>query len=391
MKIGIMTYWSSDDNYGQQLQCFALQRYLREKGHDAFLIRYVRPQRRNTLLQKIQRNLSFEKIQKRISGEHKREMIENRKSSELILQNTVLNRQRKFENFRSDNIVSTDIVYNSLDELQKNPPQADLYICGSDQVWNNPLDEKETEAYFLQFGKKDTLRASYAASIGRELKKSELKQFSTLLSYFDAISVRETDVEELCHRLGFKEAQTVVDPTILLPIESFRPIYSHLSAPKESYILLYVLNIYDKKELYWNSLENWFTKKHLGVKIIYSSGYIPAHNLLENAPNILASIPEWLSYIEHASCVITTSFHGVVFCVKMHKPFLAVLLKNRYKGGNTRIVSFLENIGLSSRVFNAEKDINTQMTAPIDWDEVEARIATLRASSIHFIENITKQ
>ena len=35
-----MTYWWSKDNYGQLLQCFALQTHLRNLGHDAFLIRY---------------------------------------------------------------------------------------------------------------------------------------------------------------------------------------------------------------------------------------------------------------------------------------------------------------------------------------------------------------
>ena len=41
MKIGIVTFWQSDDNYGQLLQCWALQQYLRNLGHDPFLIRYV--------------------------------------------------------------------------------------------------------------------------------------------------------------------------------------------------------------------------------------------------------------------------------------------------------------------------------------------------------------
>ncbi len=40
MKIGIMTFWWSEDNYGQLLQCYALQKYLRDQGHDPFLIRY---------------------------------------------------------------------------------------------------------------------------------------------------------------------------------------------------------------------------------------------------------------------------------------------------------------------------------------------------------------
>lgn len=37
MNIGIITMWNSKDNYGQVLQCYALQHYLREQGHNAFL------------------------------------------------------------------------------------------------------------------------------------------------------------------------------------------------------------------------------------------------------------------------------------------------------------------------------------------------------------------
>lgn len=40
MKIGIITFWTSKDNYGQLLQCFALQQYLRKNGHEPYLIRY---------------------------------------------------------------------------------------------------------------------------------------------------------------------------------------------------------------------------------------------------------------------------------------------------------------------------------------------------------------
>ena len=42
MKIGIMTFWMSNDNYGQQLQSYALQQFLKKQGHQPFLIRHGR-------------------------------------------------------------------------------------------------------------------------------------------------------------------------------------------------------------------------------------------------------------------------------------------------------------------------------------------------------------
>ena len=40
MKIGIITFWESTDNYGQVLQAYALQQILKNMGHEPFLIRY---------------------------------------------------------------------------------------------------------------------------------------------------------------------------------------------------------------------------------------------------------------------------------------------------------------------------------------------------------------
>ena len=40
MKIGIITFWESTDNYGQVLQAYALQKVLKDLGHEPFQIRY---------------------------------------------------------------------------------------------------------------------------------------------------------------------------------------------------------------------------------------------------------------------------------------------------------------------------------------------------------------
>ena len=37
MKIGVLTFCSTEDNYGQVLQCYALQFYLNSMGHETYL------------------------------------------------------------------------------------------------------------------------------------------------------------------------------------------------------------------------------------------------------------------------------------------------------------------------------------------------------------------
>ena len=207
MRIGIITYWSSSDNYGQQLQCFALQKYLKGLGHDAYLIKYM-PISSVPLWRRIVRSIKYHLL---VSSEQKEN---DKKNAEISSTNELLNAKRNFVGFRNNYIDSTDIVYNSIHELRANPPKADVYICGSDQVWNNRLEDENTAGWFLDFGSPKTRRLSYAASIGRDIDSKEYESFSKYLKRFDAISVREQKANDLCHHLGFEKSIVSIDPTL---------------------------------------------------------------------------------------------------------------------------------------------------------------------------------
>lgn len=383
MKIGIITYWKSSDNYGQILQCYALQKYLRERGYDAYLIKYAPTYKENRplfvkTLQKLQR-ISLNKIVDLITGKRA-------KDKALAEENARKNIKRKFDEFRLFYLHSTDIVYHSIEELRKNPPKADLYITGSDQVWNNPLTRPDTAGWYLDFGNETTKRISYAASIGRELLACELKQFKKYIRAFSAISVREYESKCICEQLGMKNVQQTVDPTLLLPIEDYYKLAANISSAV-SYMFIYILNITSKEEIFWNNINQYLNKRCLKPKIVCSSGYIQAHELISDHPNELITIPEWLAYIRNAQCVVTTSFHGIVFSIKMHKPFLAILLTNKYAKGNSRITSLLHSLGLEYRIFNPSASFEKQMDKEIDWEKVEHNILQLQQVSYDFLNN----
>lgn len=83
-------------------------------------------------------------------------------------------------------------MYHGLSDIQNNPPEADCYLCGSDQVWSMLLDNDENQAFYLNFGKNETKRIAYAASFGRDIYPSELNsRLHNMLVRFDAVSVRE--------------------------------------------------------------------------------------------------------------------------------------------------------------------------------------------------------
>lgn len=388
MRIGVITYWNSNDNYGQILQCYALQKCLRDKGHDAFLIRYLPRSQSLTLGQKIRKHLSPQGIAYLLSKQHKTDKCTYHEEERLRLINLDLNKKRDFEDFRQKHIHSTEIVYRDLRELRNNQPKADIYICGSDQVWNNPLELPETAAWYLAFGNAETRRVAYAASIGRDLNQHELPLFKKYLAAFEKIGVREESTRLLCERLNIKNVQVTLDPTLLLPVEEYRKIASFQSNTGKPYLFMYVLNVSTSSEIHWEKIREYIEREELDFKIVCSSGYMQARELLEGYRNLQATVPEWLWCIDNARCVITTSFHGVVFCIKMHKPFLAILLTNKYSKGNDRITSLLNTLGLSERIYRPALSVEEQLGKPIYWKDVEHKINELQKQSRNFLDSL---
>lgn len=380
MKIGIITNWCSLDNYGQQLQCWALQRYLKRLGHEPYLIKY--------LPQSPQWKKRVTYIWNRLftSPQKKKAQLEE---ALVWIKNAEDNKQRKFEDFRKKNINSTDITYYNISELRANPPIADMYITGSDQVWNDSLKNPNTAGNYLDFTPpRNVKRVSYAASIGRNIEDREIKKFKQYLSHFDAISLREQNACDFCHSLGFHNAMVAIDPTLLLNAEEYDAIDSSQDRNDsfdKPYVFVYLLNIRTSDDIYWNEFNRQISSEGLQVKVVASSGYLPARDFLPGLTNTLASIPEWLSLVKNAEYVITTSFHGIVFCLLYHRPFYAVLLNNEYAKANTRISSLLSTVGLEKRIVSSAADIKLCKNSSIDWVLVDEKLAQLRSNSVDFL------
>ena len=382
MKIGIITYWQSLDNYGQQLQCYALQSLLRSWGHDAFLIRYA-PEERKTVWRKILNHLKHpEYFLNHLPFEtaRKREVKEEKLLKQV---NDQKNPLRQFDIFRKEHLKMTVRIYTTYAELQSDPPEANIYITGSDQVWHDCYNEESVLGWFLQFGNQKVKRISYAASIGRDLHDKELPLFRQFLSCFDAISVREQSTCALCQREGIR-AQVCLDPTLLLSIDNYRQLASPVQNAKP-YAFIYVLNVKTADDFYWPQIRDYLKERGIMVKSVTGSGYCQGRELIKNNTNLLATIPEWLGYIEHAQCIFTTSYHGTLFSILMHRPFVTIRLCRKYESSNTRIDQLLSMLGLSERIFDPEKPIRGQMELPIDWDAVDCRLDSMRKTSMNFL------
>ena len=109
-------------------------------------------------------------------------------------------------------------------------------------------------------------------------------------------------------------------------------------------------------------------------------------------PNVVrltakVSVPEWLAKIAASDFVFTNSFHGTVFAILFHRPFVSILLRGPMSGMNERAISLLKKLGLKSRAVYADDvgAIKLALTTPVDWEKVEvARMVSVEESVAFF-------
>lgn len=382
MRIGIITLWQSNDNYGQQLQCWALQQVLIKLGHEPYLIRYDIEGRvlnhKKTIWKKILRILLIYPVIKKMRN---RKRFEAEKK--FLAYNTKKNKERKFEEFRKEHILQSSTIYHSLKELQNTPPSADAYIVGSDQVWAHLLDKDENRAMYLDFGSNEVKRIAYAPSFSMIDYPVHLKErIAENLSRFDGLSVREETGVRICENLGFN-AQVVLDPTMLLQKNDYAKISSN--DKNDSYVYLYCLNISENNEVMWNELSDFSKKKNLKIIVTTASGYIQGREIFTGAQYQYATVNQWLSLIDRASMVVTTSFHGIVFCIIHHTPFVFFPLKGKYSRGNNRVLDLCSKLGLTDRIWNAFSSFEKLYNFDIEWESVDLKMEKLKNNSYLFL------
>lgn len=285
---------TSTYNYGATLQAFALQDYIENIGYSCDVIDHMGWTGHRTISLK---KFSKETI---LAIPYKRSL------------------ERGYGNFEKfyEEYMHMTRRYSSISELYFNPPESDLFITGSDQVWN-PRDFRNE--FYLDFAPEGTKKISYAASIGisdiPEEKKTDIKKF---LNDFDAISVRENNGKEQLKSLTDKPISVNCDPVFLLNEEKWASIATENKQIKDDYILCYLIY---KPE--WFNEWARAVKKTTGLKIVFVGlqGYRRVfcdYFVRDAGPR------EFVGLIKNAKYVVTSSFHGTVFSIIFGKPFVAI-------------------------------------------------------------------
>lgn len=374
MKIGIITIHKSP-SYGACLQSFALWKYISSEGVDCEIIDLHRPthidfKKSDRFLPMRQEHLTFKvKV-----------LTELFKLKDKLLAKVHLSPlEKKYNQFNEE--IKYSKVYKGVDELYANPPSYDLYVTGSDQVWN-PQQAYCIEPYFLTFVNNGGKKISYAASIGlKDLLSEEKEKFAQWLESYDAIGVREKSAQELLTSFMNKPTTLVLDPTFLLDKESWLK-ESVLPAVDDSYILLFSLftpsNILNFAKRIAEESDKRLIILAPNRKEIGNGG------ILVND----AGPREFLGYFYQADMVITDSFHGTVFSMIMEAGnFFSYIAPNNRRG--SRIVDLLSLFQLEDHLLSPElKETAIELQShQIDLSILKERIKEERAKSISFLAN----
>lgn len=285
--------------------------------------------------------------------------------------------QENLNRFIHENITTTkpEITINK-NLLKRLSP--DAILVGSDQVWNPwcNVPIKYLGNMFLDFwpdfsGK----RIAYAASFGGSewLYTAEQKKVcGDLAKKFNAISVREDSGVRLCKKHFGVEAIHVLDPTLLLSSEDYCSLLKNESIQSNT-LLAYVLDTSPEKI----SFLEWIASTYsLELKIKGANDDISWNDSIEG----------WLQDIRDAAMVVTDSFHGTVFSILFHRPFLSIVNKRR---GAERFVSLLRKLGLEQRlIFDVAK--YEYIDNLIDWRKVDMFLSQERDKSITFLRDALK-
>ena len=330
MKVGIITFhWGT--NYGGVLQAYALQSFLESIGHEVSIINYNPKTMQDSLLLCF-KSRKFQNIKRNIE---------------------LYRKEQNFIPFRKMYLNMTE-RYFTLEELQLNAPKLDVYVAGSDQIWNPYIIKSYGKPYFLNFGQINVKRISYAPSFGcQEYPKEELKILSSELKRFDSISYREDTGKDILVSAGYSNSTWMPDPTLLLPKKEYQKSCTPIGH-KKAFSFFYILQ---ENQILINSL----------VEQVKNNGELDVISNTFKAFNKL-SIEDWLGYIKEAEYVVTNSFHGVVFSIIFQKPFVVVPIEGRLKGMNDRIITLLSKFDLLNRLLVDEDKLNKVLNETIDWE-----------------------
>ena len=342
MRAGIVTFHRAD-NYGAVLQAYALQKTLTELGVDSEFLEFDKPDRKTE---------PFDGSARKGPPAFVARLREEGAA-----------RTARFDAFRSRYLrCSVPLREERAGELND---RYDVFLAGSDQVWNLGLPEADAR-YFLPFAAPEK-RVSYAASFGMDEIPDHLKGwYEERLAGFRAISVREERGRELVQELTGRDCAVCLDPVLLLDRRDWQALTA--SCGETPYLFLYMVG-YDGELAARARREA--EKRGLALRTAMAS-LIPQYGFAAWSG---VEVEQWLSLIRSCDGVFTNSFHCTAFAMLFGRPVTTALLQDGLARRNGRLEELL-------RLGGAERQ---RELAAISADDFALRIQDRKRASLDYL------
>lgn len=375
-KVGILTLFEGNYNYGGVLQSYALCKTINNLGHECKVISYedsynpIYPSLKEQLKQykKVEiLNKICEKVRAKIGSKEFKNVYTERAKLIKDFKNTYIPHTKRF----NDEI------------LNKEYKEFDVLVSGSDQVWNPNCSRKG----FLQLFPHDSVRkVSYAASISRsKLSDNEKKIMIPAINDFDYIGVREKTAKEILEKEISKKIYVTADPTLLLDKKKWLELNDKRTI-KEDYVLCYFFS----NSIKYRQIINKICELN-NLKLIYIPFAKQEYNNFDIYGDGIAmnnvSPSDFISLVNNAKYVFTDSFHGAVFSLIFEKQFLVFERdKNTKVSMNSRLYDLLEKVKLSDRMVTIDSNIEGKLHNEIDFSFVNNELNKYKEESMEFLK-----
>lgn len=355
MKLAICTI-NDYENYGNRLQNYALQEVLSSLGHDVSTIKNFQDSSSSRLKRYLKHSGLYMVI---------------RKAKLRIKSKDEYNRLVNFLNFTKKYIKEDPTPVTVENDKNANFGDYHAFIIGSDQTWNCNFS-RFSSLDFAPYAKKNQQVISYSASFGvYEVPEECIPIYEKGLESLDYISVREKAGKELVKKLSNREAEVVLDPTLLLSTEQWKQIAdtSKIKIQKK-YILTYFLgNLKDEDEIYIEK----YAQNH-GFSIV---------QLGKRGNAYWAAGPEdFVKLFQGSEAVFTDSYHGCIFSIIFEKYFEAFHRISKTPSMNSRLETLFADLNLEDRWHDS-----LHMDSKLDYENVCKQITQRKTSSMSFLTN----
>ena len=310
-KVGLVTIYD-EDNYGNRLQNYAVQRIIEKLGFEVETIRNIN----------IVDGVDYLEEAKKVVKE----------------------RRDRFLDFNNNIKISEEVIYHDkIDE--KFHEGYDYFIVGSDQVWNHSFPDRFSDFVFLDFAPEHK-RIALSSSFGvDEISEDKIELYEKIAGIKN-ISVREDAGKKILEKqFNINNAVVLIDPTMMLDEDEWEEVMTKpQKCPDKKYILKYFLGPISSEKN--KDIEKFAYENNLEIV-----------DLLDKDNQYYHSGPgEFLYFIKNSDIVFADSFHSCVFSLLFNKNFLYFYRDGNLSNINSRLETLFNKFNVKDRFYNGKID-----------------------------------